>query len=92
MAVALDARVSTLRQHQQQTIDQQLTRFREDVASQLDWHLADDPLSLDAGYRGARLNRPGLDRLRDQAALAAFERVLITAPDRFARKFVHQLL
>jgi site-specific DNA recombinase len=92
MEVALYARVSTLRQQQQQTIDQQLTRLREYVASQPDWHLADNHIYLDDGYRGARLNRPGLDRLRDQAALAAFQRVLITAPDRLARKFVHQML
>ena len=31
-------------------------------------------------------------RMPMAVALAAFERVLITAPDRFARKFVHQLL
>jgi len=92
MEVALYARVSTPRQQQQQTIDQQLTRLREYVASQPDLHLADDHIYLDDGYRGAKLNRPGLDRLRDQAALAAFQRVLITAPDRLARKFVHQML
>jgi site-specific DNA recombinase len=92
MEVALYARVSTPRQQQQQTIDQQLTRLREYVASQPDLHLADNHIYLDDGYRGAKLNRPGLDRLRDQAALAAFQRVLITAPDRLARKFVHQML
>ena len=41
---------------------------------------------------GPTLNRPGLDRLRDHAALGAFELVLITAPDRLARKYVHQVL
>jgi site-specific DNA recombinase len=92
MEVALYARVSTPRQQQQQTIDPQLTRLREYVASQPEWHVAEEPLSRDDGYRGAKLNRPGLDRLRDRAAMAAFERVLITAPDRFARNFVHQLL
>ena len=92
MEVALYARVSTPRQQQQQTIDQQLTRLHESVASQPAWHGAEDHISLDDGYRGATLNRPGLDRLRDQAALAAFERVLITAPDRLARNFVHQML
>ncbi len=33
-----------------------------------------------------------LDRLRDHAALAVFEQILITAPDRLARKYVHQTL
>jgi site-specific DNA recombinase len=46
----------------------------------------------DDGYSGATLTRPGLDSLRDKAALAEFELVLITAPDRLARKYVHQAL
>lgn len=52
MEVALYARVSTPRQQQQQTIDQQLTRLREYVASQPDLHLADNHIYLDDGYRG----------------------------------------
>lgn len=47
---------------------------------------------IDDGYSGARLNRPGLDRLRDAARRAAFERVLLTGPDRLARNYVHQML
>lgn len=42
--------------------------------------------------RGASLSRPGLDQLRDRAALAEFDRVVVTAPDRLARKYVHQVL
>jgi site-specific DNA recombinase len=92
MEVALYVRVSTTRQQQTQTIEQQLTRLREHVVTQPDWHLAEEHIYRDDGYSGARLNRPGLDRLRDRAALAAFERVLLTAPDRLARNFVHQML
>jgi len=33
-----------------------------------------------------------LDRLRDAAASARLDRVLITAPDRLARNYVHQVL
>jgi site-specific DNA recombinase len=36
------------------------------------------------------LSRPGLDQLRDRAALAEFDCVVVTAPDRLARKYVHQ--
>jgi site-specific DNA recombinase len=36
--------------------------------------------------------RPGLDHLRDHVAQAHFDRVLMTAPDRLARKYVHQML
>jgi site-specific DNA recombinase len=46
----------------------------------------------DDGYSGASLKRPGLERLRDRAALRHLDRVLITAPDRLARHYVHQVL
>src|SRR6266542_2984593 len=36
--------------------------------------------------------RPGLDRLRDHAALAELDVVLVAAPDRLARNYVHQVL
>jgi site-specific DNA recombinase len=92
MNVALYVRVSTTRQQQSQTIEQQIARLQDYVATQLDWHLAEEHIYRDDGYSGAKLNRPGLDRLRDRAAFAAFERVLITTPDRLARNFAHQLL
>src|ERR671922_821610 len=92
MEIALYVRVSTNRQQQAQTIAQQLDRLRAHVAQQPEWHLADEHIYRDDGYSGAKLNRPGLDRLRDRAAFAAFERVLITAPDRLARNYVHQML
>jgi site-specific DNA recombinase len=92
MEVALYIRVSTARQQQQQTIEQQLARLRDYVATQPDWHLDEAHIYRDDGYSGAKLNRPGLDRLRDQAALAVFERVLLTTPDRLARNYVHQML
>jgi site-specific DNA recombinase len=92
MEIALYARVSTSRQQQSQSIEQQLERLQAAVAAQPDWHVTEGHLYRDDGYSGAKLNRPGLDRLRDQAALAAFELVLITAPDRLARQYVHQVL
>ena len=92
MEVALYVRVSTTRPPQTQTIVQQLARLRAHVATQHDWHVAEEHIYRDDGYRGAKLNWPGLDRLRDCAALAAFERVLLTAPDRLARHDVHHML
>ena len=92
MEVALYMRVSTSRQQQHQTIEQQLSRLHAYVALQPDWHVADEHLYRDDGYSGATLKRPGLDRLRDRAAMAAFECVLMTAPDRLARNYVHQML
>ncbi len=92
MDVALYARVSTRRQQQTQTIDQQLTRLQAHVAAHPEWRLAEEHIYRDDGYSGAKLSRPGLDRLRDHAALAAFECVVLTAPDRLARTYVHQVL
>ncbi len=92
MHVALYVRVSTTRHHATQTIDQQIERLQQHIAAHPDWHLTDEHIYRDDGYSGARLNRPGLDRLRERARLAAFERVLITALDRLARMYVHQVL
>jgi site-specific DNA recombinase len=77
---------------QNQTIEQQLERLRAAVADHPEWELADEHVYRDDGYTGAKLNRPGLDHLRDAARMAAFEMVLVTAPDRLARKYVHQIL
>src|SRR6516162_5244982 len=92
MEVAFYVRVSTSRQQQQQTIDQQLSRLRDYVVTHPDWHVAEEHIYRDEGYSGATLKRPGLDRLRDRVAMAAFECILITAPDRLARNYVHQML
>ena len=80
------------RQQQQQTIEQQLSRLHAYVATQPEWHVADEHIYRDDGYSGATLKRPGLDRLRDRVALAACECIVLTAPDRLARNYVHQML
>jgi len=92
MRIALYARVSTSRQQQTHTIDQQLARLRAYVTTQADWSLAEEHSFCDDGQSGAKLKRPGLDHLRDQAAQAAFDLVLLTAPDRLARNYVHQMV
>ena len=91
MQVAAYARVSSRRQAQAQTIEQQLDRLRAHAAAQ-GWALAQEHVFRDDGYSGASLRRPGLDRLRDAAAGARLDRILITAPDRLARNYVHQML
>ncbi len=91
MQVAAYARVSTRRQAQAQTIEQQLERLRAHAAA-CGWELAQEHAFRDDGYSGASLKRPGLDHLRDAAAGARLDRILITAPDRLARNYVHQVL
>lgn len=91
MRVAFYARVSTQRQAQAQTVEQQLDRLKSH-ASEQNWLVAVEHILRDDGHSGASLKRPGLDRLRDQAAARQLDLVLITAPDRLARNYVHQVL
>jgi site-specific DNA recombinase len=91
MRTAFYVRVSSAAQVQSQTIEQQLERLRAYCAARgLPWD--ERRLFRDDGYSGATLARPGLDRLRDEVALAAYDRVVVTAPDRLARKYAHQAL
>lgn len=91
MRVALYARVSSDRQAKDNTIASQVealqSRIRHD-GLQLDAEMS----FLDDGYSGGSLVRPGLERLRDQAASGALDRLYIHSPDRLARNFAHQML
>lgn len=91
MQVAIYVRVSTQSQQHKQTIEQQLERLRVHLETHREYSLSEQQIYQDNGYSGASLNRPGLDRLRDAAALAEFEIVWLTSPDRLARKYAHQV-
>jgi site-specific DNA recombinase len=92
MAVALYVRVSTTRQQHTHTLEQHMARRRAHLVTPPDWYLAEAHIYRADGDSGAQLNRPGLDRLRDRAAMAGVERILMTAPDRLARHDVHPML
>jgi site-specific DNA recombinase len=91
MRAAISTRVSSKRQAQDHPIDQQVANSQRYVEEQ-GWQLHEEPIDRDEGYSGANRSRPGLDRLRDVAALAAVAVVVITAPDRLARQYLHQVL
>jgi site-specific DNA recombinase len=91
LRTALYARVSTQRQAQTQTILQQLERLRLH-AQQMNWPVVESNIFCDEGFSGSSLNRPALQRLRDQIAQHAFDQLLITDPDRLARNYVQQML
>jgi site-specific DNA recombinase len=76
MTIALYARVSTPRQTQTQTIDQQLERLRARVEEREAESSAACRVFRDDGYSGTTLRRPGLEALRDAVATAAAERVV----------------
>src|SRR6516162_3951251 len=46
----------------------------------------------DDGYSGARLDRPGLDAVRDAAEAGTIEAVWCLSPDRLARSYAYQIL
>jgi site-specific DNA recombinase len=91
LRAALYARVSSDRQAEEGTIASQLEVLtRRMTADGLP--LDDDLFFLDDGFSGSTLIRPALERLRDQAAAGAFDRLYVLAPDRLARNFALQYL
>jgi site-specific DNA recombinase len=72
---AIDTRVSSERQRQDETIQRQTVGLRE-LAAQRGLLAPEDLVFEDARFCGATLTRPALERLRDRAAEGAFEVLL----------------
>jgi len=88
---AVYARVSSEKQEQEQTIASQLEALYQ-AAEARGYALTAELVFVDDGYSGARLDRPGLERLRDVAAEGTVAAVLIYAPDRLARHYAYQVV
>ena len=91
LRVGLYGRVSGDQQEKEDTIASQLEAVTQRIASDGlecdgDLHFVDD------GYSGYILARPGLERLRDQAAAGVIDRLYVLDPDRFSRKYAYQVL
>ena len=91
LTAAIYARVSTEQQAQQQTIASQVEDLRQRVR-QDGLTLHQEMSFLDDGASGTTLLRPALERLRDQAAAGAIDRLYVHSPDRLARKYAYQVL
>jgi site-specific DNA recombinase len=89
MRVALYARVSTDSQQARGTIGSQLAVLRDRVGAEGDEVVAE---FCDDGHSGARLDRPGLDALRDAAEAGLIERVWCLSADRLARVYAYQVI
>ena len=91
MRAAIYARVSTPRQGREQTIESQINALKN-WANDNSHELLAENIYTDEGYSGSRLDRPGLDGLRDGAEDGAFEMIGVLSPDRLARKYAYQVL
>jgi site-specific DNA recombinase len=91
LRVAFYARVSGEQQEKEDTIASQLEALAQRIATdgsecEPELHFVDD------GCSGYILTRPGLERLRDQAAAGAIDRLDVLDPDRLSRKYAYQVL
>ncbi len=91
MKAAVYARVSTLKQELEQTIESQLECLKDYVSNE-GLELDENHIYIDEGYSGTKLERPGLDALRDGAADGDFQKVIIYSPDRLARRYAYQVI
>jgi len=89
MRVAIYARVSTESQEARGTIGSQIDVLRKRVAAEGHELVAE---YRDDGCSGARLDRPGLDALRDAAEAGQLDAVWRLSPDRLARIYAYQVI
>jgi site-specific DNA recombinase len=88
---AIYARVSSDQQKEDNTIASQTAALKEFAAAH-GFAVPEGWVFEDAGYSGASLVRPGLERIRDLAAEGHIQAVLVHAPDRLSRKYAYQVL
>jgi site-specific DNA recombinase len=89
MRAAIYARVSTESQQQRGTIGSQLQVLRQRILQENDELIGE---FCDDGHSGARLDRPGLDALRDAAEAGLIDVVWCLSPDRLARVYAYQVI
>lgn len=87
MRVAVYSRVSSEKQEKEGTIQSQLAELREACK---EYQIVEE--YIDNGYSGELLERPALDKLRDDAKEGKFEAVYILEPDRLSRDLVNGVI
>ncbi|MBN1325548.1 recombinase family protein [Candidatus Falkowbacteria bacterium] len=86
---AIYARVSSELQHKEKTIESQVAELKSQVAK------AGDILTkeyIDDGYSGAKLDRPGLEQLRNDLKTDLFDSIYFLNTDRIARDVAYQTI
>jgi site-specific DNA recombinase len=89
MRVAIYARVSTEAQEARGTIGSQLEALRQRISVENHDLVAE---FVDDGLSGTRLDRPGLDGMRDAAETGLIDAVWCLSPDRLARVYAYQVI
>jgi site-specific DNA recombinase len=83
--------VSTDKQEREETVASQVELLHETAAAHA-YEVLPGHVFIDDGISGTRLDRPALERLRDLVAEGTFEVILVTAPDRLARRYAYQVV
>ena len=91
LRIALYARVSSQQQAEANTIASQVEALQARIHAD-GLRVEAEACFLDEGYSGSTLLRPALERLRDQAAAGALDRLYVHSPDRLARNYALQVL
>jgi site-specific DNA recombinase len=91
LSVGAYGRVSDDKPSKEGPIASQMEKVLERIASD-GWKCDPELCFVDDGYSGDTLVRPGLERLRDQAAAGTIDRLYILDPDRISRKYAYQVL
>ncbi len=89
MNIALYARVSSMRQEIEETIETQIMAVKDFVKANNHTLIQE---YRDDGWSGTILARPALDQLRLDAPKRLWDAVVVYDPDRLSRKFAHQEL
>lgn len=84
---ALYARVSTGSQEKERTIESQIVELKKQIKTAGDVLVKE---YLDDGFSGAKLDRPAMDRLRNDLGTDLFDAVYFLGTDRIARDVVYQ--
>ena len=80
IVAALYARVSSEKQAQENTIASQIDALKDRILSD-SFSLLEEYHFIDNGYSGSNLVRPALEKLRDQVAAGAIDKIYMHSLD-----------
>ena len=85
----LYARVSSALQEKEKTIDSQIAELKNQIKKNNDVLVKE---YIDNGYSGAQLDRPGMNKLRDDLKTDLFDTIYFLNTDRIAREVTYQTI